>query len=165
MSLSEWSFWYSNSVLNVTNLKQVEHINVCVRVHVCAHIYMNISFTYLKFFFCFLASVFLVPFSWHGTYMLPGHLRVMCPGADVWLMASLIPAVPLPEVAFLKEDLAGGFKLTFGELMDEVRGGEEKGRVFKIVQYWWFLRFLKRISTSFTKYFLCWWFSSSVHFK
>lgn len=67
--------------------------------------------------------------------MLPGHLRVMCPGADVWLMASLIPAVPLPEVASLKEDLAGGFKLTFGELMDEVRGGEEKGRVFKIVQY------------------------------
>lgn len=68
-------------------------------------------------------------------YMLLGHLRFMCPGADVSLMASLMPAVPLPQVDSLKEDLARGFKLTFGELMDEMRGGKEKGRGFKIFQY------------------------------
>lgn len=68
-------------------------------------------------------------------YMLPGHLRFMCPGADVSLMASLMPAVPLPQVDSLKEDLARGFKLTFGELMDEMRGEEEKGKGFKIFQY------------------------------
>lgn len=67
-------------------------------------------------------------------YMLPGHLRFMCPGADASLMASLMPAVPLPQVDSLKEDLARGFKLTFGELMNEMRG-EEKGRGFKIFQY------------------------------
>lgn len=67
--------------------------------------------------------------------MLPGHLRFMCPGADVSLMASLMPAVPLPQVDSLKEDLARGCKLTFGELMDEMRGGEEKGRGFKILRY------------------------------
>jgi len=42
-------------------------------------------------------------------------------------MASLMPAVPCPQVDSLKQDLARGFKLTFGELMDEVRGGEEQG--------------------------------------
>lgn len=68
-------------------------------------------------------------------YMLLGHLRFMCPGADVSLMASLMPAVPLPQVDSLKQDLARGFKLTFGELMSEVRGGEEKGKDFKIFRY------------------------------
>lgn len=67
--------------------------------------------------------------------VLPGHFRFMCPGADVSLMASLMPAVPLPQVDSLEEDLARGFKLTFGELMDEVRGGEEKTRDFRIFQY------------------------------
>lgn len=46
-------------------------------------------------------------------------------------MASLMPAVPLAQVESLEEDLARGFKLTFGGLMDEVRGGEEKGRGFQ----------------------------------
>lgn len=68
-------------------------------------------------------------------YMLSGHLRFTCPGADVSLMASLMPAVPRPQVNSLKQDLARGFKLTFGELMDEVRGGEEQGKSFKIIQY------------------------------
>lgn len=68
-------------------------------------------------------------------YMLMGHLRFMYPGADVRLMASSVPAVPLPQVDSLKQDLARGFKLTFGELMDEMRGREEKGRGFKIFQY------------------------------
>lgn len=68
-------------------------------------------------------------------YMLLDHLRFMCPGADVSLMASLMPAVPLPQVGSLKQDLARGFKLTFGELMSEVRGGEEKGKGFKIFRY------------------------------
>lgn len=67
--------------------------------------------------------------------MLQGHLRFMCPGADVSLMASLMPAVPPPQVYSLKEDLARGFKMTFGELMDEVRGEDEKGKGFKIFQY------------------------------
>lgn len=53
-------------------------------------------------------------------YMLSGHLRFMCPGADVSLMTSLMPAVPLLQVDSLKRDLARGFKLTFGELMSEV---------------------------------------------
>lgn len=42
-------------------------------------------------------------------------------------MASLMPAVPLPQVYSRKQDLARGFQLTFGELMDEVRGKEGKG--------------------------------------
>lgn len=68
-------------------------------------------------------------------YMLLGHLKFTCPGADVSLMTSLMPAVLLPQVDSLKQDLARGFKLTFGELMSEVRGGEEKGKGFKICWY------------------------------
>lgn len=68
-------------------------------------------------------------------YMLSGHLRFMCPGADVGLMASLMPAVPHPQVDFLKQDLTRGFKLTFGDLIGVVRDGEEKPRGFKIFQY------------------------------
>jgi hypothetical protein len=58
-------------------------------------------------------------------YMLSGHLRFMCLGADVGLMASLIPAVPLPQVESLKQDLTRGFKLTFGNLMGIVKGGQK----------------------------------------
>ena len=59
-------------------------------------------------------------------YMLSGHLRFTCPGADVSLMASLMPAVPSPQVYSLKQDLARGFKLTFGELMDKGRDGKSR---------------------------------------
>jgi len=68
-------------------------------------------------------------------YMLWGHLRLTCLGADVSLMASLMAAVSRPQVDSLKQGLARGFRLTFGELMSEVRGGEEKGKGFKIFRY------------------------------
>lgn len=57
----------------------------------------------------------------------------MCPGADASLMGSLMPAVPIPQVDSWKQDLARRFKLTFGDLMDEV--GAEKGKGFETLPY------------------------------
>lgn len=63
--------------------------------------------------------------------MRSGHLRFTCPRADVSLMASLMPAVPSPQVYSLKQDLARGFKRTFGGLMAKGRGGKNREGALK----------------------------------
>lgn len=75
MSLSDWSLWYSNSVLSAMNLNQVEHINVCMCMHVHT---LTLKFHLNTFLICFcsFASVSLFILSWHGTLYAAGPFKV-----------------------------------------------------------------------------------------
>lgn len=65
MSLSELNLWYSNSVLSAVNLKQVQHMRMCVCVYVCT--YLNYNFIEEYFYFVsFLLLCLLFLLSWHG---------------------------------------------------------------------------------------------------